>query len=109
MPHSYTSSFPEGIEVDPGIKSFFEAFYQISDTEAKHQEYVDQFTDDATVIVGSRKAVGRDGGFSFLSLFLMDLIFDDFFSGEIHGLLFGVSFEGSAGGGFYGIISQPFT
>lgn len=41
--------------------SFFESFYRISDTESQHDDYVASFTDDATVIMGSKVAVGSDG------------------------------------------------
>lgn len=43
------------------ILSFLSTFYQTSDTEAAHDKYVSSFTDDATLIMGSKKAVGRDG------------------------------------------------
>ncbi|BCR84109.1 uncharacterized protein ACHE_11511A [Aspergillus chevalieri] len=42
------------------ILSFLSAFYQTSDTESAHDRYVSSFTDDATLIMGSKKAVGRD-------------------------------------------------
>lgn len=41
--------------------SFLESFYRTSDTEAEHDAYVASFTDDATLIMGSKVAVGSDG------------------------------------------------
>lgn len=42
--------------------AFLSSFYQTSDTESKHDEYVsDFFTPDATLIMGSKTAVGSDG------------------------------------------------
>lgn len=61
MPHSYSSLYPSEIEVDDGIKDFFENFYRISDTPDSHDRYVDSFKDDATLVMGSKKAVGRGG------------------------------------------------
>lgn len=41
--------------------SFLESFYRTSDTEAQHDAYVASFTSDATLIMGSKVAVGSDG------------------------------------------------
>lgn len=60
MPHSYASSYPPDTEVDPGVKTFFENFYRISDTPSAHSEYVDSFTDTANFIMASKKAVGSE-------------------------------------------------
>ncbi|XHF97924.1 hypothetical protein AWENTII_001498 [Aspergillus wentii] len=40
--------------------SFMESFYQTSDTEALHTKYVASFTDNATLIMGSKVANGSD-------------------------------------------------
>jgi hypothetical protein len=65
MAHSYKSEYPTGIQVDEGIKQFFEEFYKISDAAPAspdaHEKYADAFTKDATLIVASKKGVGRDG------------------------------------------------
>ncbi len=61
MAHSYKSAYPSGIEVDDGIKAFFEEFYQISDTPDMHEAYADSFTKDAVLIMASKRAEGRDG------------------------------------------------
>jgi len=66
MSHTYTSTYPSGITIDEGIKTFFEEFYKISDTPSAHEKYVDQFTNDAVLVMASKKGVGRDG--MFLSL-----------------------------------------
>lgn len=60
MPHSYAAEFPAGIQVDESIKRYFEEFYKTSDTPDAHERYTDSFTKDATVVIGSKKAVGRD-------------------------------------------------
>ena len=59
MPHTYSSKYPAGIQVDSGIKRFFEEFYQTSDTPDAHEKYADSFTEDATLIMASKKGVGR--------------------------------------------------
>ncbi|PWY72382.1 hypothetical protein BO70DRAFT_364915 [Aspergillus heteromorphus CBS 117.55] len=40
--------------------AFLENFYRTSDTENLHETYVDSFTDDATLIMGSKVARGKD-------------------------------------------------
>ncbi|PYH43266.1 uncharacterized protein BP01DRAFT_358793 [Aspergillus saccharolyticus JOP 1030-1] len=40
--------------------SFLESFYRLSDTESAHEQYVQSFTDDATLIMGSKVAKGKD-------------------------------------------------
>ena len=34
----YKSVYPAGVSVDEGIKRFFERFYEVSDTEALHED-----------------------------------------------------------------------
>lgn len=41
--------------------SFMESFYQISDNESQHAQYVASFTPDATLIMGPKVANGADG------------------------------------------------
>jgi hypothetical protein len=67
MPHTYKSEYPAGIQIDDGIKAFFEEFYKTSDTPDAHEKYVDSFTKDATVIMASKKGVGREGISLFIS------------------------------------------
>lgn len=43
------------------IAEFFQEFYQISDIPGEHNQYVDMFTSDATFILASKRAVGRNG------------------------------------------------
>ncbi|CAG8951724.1 hypothetical protein HYFRA_00005524 [Hymenoscyphus fraxineus] len=45
--------------INPEIRSFFAEFYRISDTPSAHVLYADQFTQDAILIMGSKKSVGR--------------------------------------------------
>jgi hypothetical protein len=63
MAHSYSSEYPLEVVVDEGIKAFFEEFYKTSDTPDAHDKYADSFTGDATLIMASKKAVGREGKF----------------------------------------------
>ncbi|PLB46760.1 hypothetical protein P170DRAFT_477630 [Aspergillus steynii IBT 23096] len=42
----------------PAMISFMQSFYATSDTESRHDAYVDSFTDDATLIMGSKIARG---------------------------------------------------
>ncbi|KAK5714732.1 hypothetical protein LTS12_027834 [Elasticomyces elasticus] len=44
----------------PQILSFLSAFYQTSDSESAHAKYVSNFTSDATLIMGAKKATGSD-------------------------------------------------
>lgn len=61
MRNSYAAEYPTGIDVDSGIKLYFEKFYETSDTPDAHETYADSFTKDATLVMASKKAVGRDG------------------------------------------------
>ncbi|KAG8628460.1 hypothetical protein KVT40_004333 [Elsinoe batatas] len=56
----YKSSWPSNLENDPAYVSFFENFYKISDTADAHEEYANQFTSDATLIMASKKVQGKD-------------------------------------------------
>ncbi|CAL5867338.1 uncharacterized protein PFLUO_LOCUS1553 [Penicillium psychrofluorescens] len=42
------------------IVSFMEDFYRTSDTESLHEKYVASFTEDATLIMGSKEAKGKN-------------------------------------------------
>ena len=57
---SYVSEYPN-VNFDPAFKSFYEDFYLISDTPDAHEKYVQQFTQDATLIMASKTAKGHDG------------------------------------------------
>jgi len=61
MAHSYKSEYPAGVQVDDGIKAFFEEFYKTSDTPDAHEKYADSFTGDAALVMASKKVVGREG------------------------------------------------
>jgi hypothetical protein len=63
MAHSYSSQYPVKVAVDEGIIAFFEEFYKTSDTPDAHDKYADSFTGGATLIMASKKAVGREGKF----------------------------------------------
>jgi hypothetical protein len=61
MPHSYASEYPPNVSAADGIKPFLEGFYKTSDTPDADEEYADSFTEDATLVMASKKAVGREG------------------------------------------------
>jgi hypothetical protein len=58
---SYASEYPAEVDFDAAYKKFFEEFYEISDTPDAHDKYAEQFTEDATLIMASKKAKGLDG------------------------------------------------
>lgn len=60
MASQYIPEVPS-IPLDPSIPQFFENFYKMSDTPDAHDEYVRNFTDEATLIMASTKAVGKEG------------------------------------------------
>lgn len=57
----YASTYPTSTPFDPAYKQFFEDFYAVSDTPDAHEKYVDQYTQDAVLIMASKKVQGRDG------------------------------------------------
>jgi hypothetical protein len=61
MAHQYKSEYPAGVQIDDGIKTFFEEFYKTSDTPDAHEKYADSFTKDATLVMASKVGKGRDG------------------------------------------------
>jgi hypothetical protein len=61
MAHSYRSDYPRDVGIAGGIRPFFERFYQTSDDPAAHEAYADFFADDATFILASTTARGREG------------------------------------------------
>ncbi len=61
MTSQYIAFVPSGEEVKPEITSYFEQFYKISDTPDAHEQYANQFTKEAKLIMGPNEAVGRDG------------------------------------------------
>lgn len=60
MSYEITTSPTNTPSTAPPILKFLSTFYQTSDTESGHEQYVASFTDDATLIMGSKKAVGHD-------------------------------------------------
>lgn len=60
MASKYRSDYPS-LPLDPTIPKFFETFYEKSDMPDAHERYVDAFTDDAVMIMASKKARGREG------------------------------------------------
>lgn len=63
MASQYISELPASIPIDPSIPQFFQTFYQISDTPDAHDQYAASFTDDATLIMASKKAKGKEGSY----------------------------------------------
>ncbi|PYI06339.1 hypothetical protein BO78DRAFT_461283 [Aspergillus sclerotiicarbonarius CBS 121057] len=60
MTYQITSSPPLSPPTSTAMISFMENFYRISDTESQHEQYAASFTDNATLIMGSRVARGVD-------------------------------------------------
>jgi len=58
QPHTYSSSYPQEIKPENGIKEFFEKFYEISDTRDRHEDYAACFTKDATLFMGVKESRG---------------------------------------------------
>jgi hypothetical protein len=58
--NTYASQYP-AVEFDSAYKKFFEEFYAASDTPDAHDDYVQYFTKDATLIMASKKVVGSEG------------------------------------------------
>ncbi|KAF3047900.1 hypothetical protein E8E11_000166 [Didymella keratinophila] len=56
---AYASEYPS-VEFDSAYKEFFEQFYVTSDTPDAHEKYVENFTNDATLIMASKKVKGSD-------------------------------------------------
>ncbi|PWY95472.1 hypothetical protein BO94DRAFT_506423 [Aspergillus sclerotioniger CBS 115572] len=60
MTYQITSSPTLSPPTSAAMISFMENFYRISDAESQHDQYVSNFTDDATLIMGSKVARGVD-------------------------------------------------
>jgi hypothetical protein len=67
MVHSYKFEYPCDAIILNGIHPFFKAFYQTSDTPDAHEKYADFFTEDATFVLASKTAKGREGMWFFFS------------------------------------------
>jgi hypothetical protein len=61
MESSYKSEYPAGVSIDDGIVRFFEEFYKASDAPEAHEKYTTFYTDDAVLIMASKRCEGRDG------------------------------------------------
>ncbi|KAK9311631.1 hypothetical protein V1524DRAFT_457214 [Lipomyces starkeyi] len=57
------TKYPEEFS-DPKVETFLQNFYKISDTPSALDEYADQYTDDATLVMGIKKI---DGGTDILA------------------------------------------
>ncbi|KAK4541744.1 hypothetical protein LTR36_007453 [Oleoguttula mirabilis] len=56
----YQASVPGDDLVKPEIRTYFERFYETSDTPDAHEKYAQSFTKDAKLIMASNEANGRD-------------------------------------------------
>jgi hypothetical protein len=61
MTDQYTSAFPPSLALHPGLQSFFQSFYKVSDDPSAHIAYADHFTEDAVVIMASKRVEGQAG------------------------------------------------
>ena len=57
---AYASEYPS-VEFDAAYKKFFEEFYATSDTPEAHEKYIENFTNDATLVMASKTVKGSDG------------------------------------------------
>ena len=62
MANQYSSQYPAGVDFPAKYKNFLEEFYKISDTPEAHELYSQQFAEDATLVMASKRAKGRSGG-----------------------------------------------
>lgn len=62
MSSTYTPQSPNDLTLDPRIIPFFENFYAVSDnpSDKAHDDYADAMTSDGTLIMGTKKSVGRE-------------------------------------------------
>ncbi|KAI4729043.1 hypothetical protein E4T49_03235 [Aureobasidium sp. EXF-10728] len=58
--YGFVLEYPAGDKFDLEYKTFFEKFYETSDTPTAHEEYSKQFTQNATLIMASKKVQGRE-------------------------------------------------
>lgn len=58
---SYKSDYPKGVSFDQSYEQFFEQFYKISDTPDAHEQYSQQFTKNAQLVMASKKVQGTSG------------------------------------------------
>lgn len=57
---TYVGQVPSDVKLDPRIVPFYENFYRVSDSPEAHDEYVDAMTSDGLLIMGTKKATGKD-------------------------------------------------
>lgn len=69
MAHSYASEYPSSMAIDPQIVQFFEQFYRTTDINMPdaHEQYVNNFTNDAVFVMASKTVRGQEGSFPGLN------------------------------------------
>jgi hypothetical protein len=61
----YTSEYPQNFNIDPEIKKLIAHYYEQVDTQGKHVEYSECWTEDGVLIVPNGKEFrGREGTYS---------------------------------------------
>lgn len=65
MPYQITYDTARAPPRGAALVAFMQDFYRISDTESKHEEYVQSFTGNATLIMGPKEAKGASGKVHF--------------------------------------------
>jgi hypothetical protein len=58
---TYTGQTASSANVDPRIVSFFEKFYEVSDSPSEHEAYANSFVPDADFVMGTKVTKGYDG------------------------------------------------
>lgn len=57
----YAATYPTNVAVDERVGKFISAFYAISDTPSRNEDWVDCFAPDALFVVNGRKVEGVEG------------------------------------------------
>jgi hypothetical protein len=57
----YTPDYPRGNGFEEKYREFISNFYRISDTSGSHEEYSQQFKEDASLTMGNKSVKGRPG------------------------------------------------
>ena len=60
----YEPCYPTNTPVDASVKRFITHFFEVSDDADRNDEWVGFFGEDATVMMGSDVAKGREGEFT---------------------------------------------
>jgi len=63
----YHPLYPSNYPLDPSVKDFITSFFATSDVPGLTDEWLGFFREDATLVMGKDKAMGKEGEFLALS------------------------------------------